>query len=60
MKKLEHHKAFPIVAWALIFSFAFFTYNLSKRVSALEAERSSTATQQAIDDLDGYFENSKK
>ena len=28
MKRLEDHKVFPVIAWALILGFAFFTYTL--------------------------------
>ena len=56
MKRLEEHKGFPFVAWALIIAFTLFTYHLTTQVAALESESASHKTEAAIDDIDAYFE----
>lgn len=56
MQRLEEHKGFSVIAWTLIFVFAFFTYHLTTRVTALEEEYATTKTEAAITDLDAYFE----
>lgn len=56
MKRLDQHRAFPVVAWVVIIGFAFFTYDLTKRVSALENSWNTSATEASVNDLDRYFE----
>ena len=34
MKPLEEHKFFPVIAWTLVFGFAFFVYNLTLQVQS--------------------------